>query len=234
MHVLVIDDHALIREALRGVLKDLDPDATVLEASGYRQAARLLEAHPDLGLILLDLNLPDRDGFAVLVEFRERYPATSIVMLSGFNDHDNVVKALNLGALGFIPKSAERTVMLGALNLVLAGGTYIPSDVLDRQGATVADRGPAVGPTGDRCARVPRADPAASRCPRPPDAGSEQQGHLPEARPRRADGEEQHHRHFQSPAGEQPHRGGDQGREAGLGSAEARVTASAGASSSTL
>jgi DNA-binding NarL/FixJ family response regulator len=146
MHVLVIDDHALIREALRGVLKDLDPDATVLEASGYRQAARLLEAHPDLGLILLDLNLPDRDGFAVLVEFRERYPATSIVMLSGFNDHDNVVKALNLGALGFIPKSAERTVMLGALNLVLAGGTYIPSDVLDRQGATVADRGPAVAP----------------------------------------------------------------------------------------
>jgi DNA-binding NarL/FixJ family response regulator len=146
MHVLVIDDHALIREALRGVLKDLDPDATVLEASGYRQAARLLEAHPDLGLILLDLNLPDRDGFAVLVEFRERYPATSIVMLSAFNDHDNVVKALNLGALGFIPKSAERTVMLGALNLVLAGGTYIPSDVLDRQDATVADRGSAVAP----------------------------------------------------------------------------------------
>jgi DNA-binding NarL/FixJ family response regulator len=146
MHVLVIDDHALIREALRGVLKDLDPDATVLEASGYRQAARLLEAHPDLGLILLDLNLPDHDGFAVLVEFRERYPATSIVMLSAFNDHDNVVKALNLGALGFIPKSAERTVMLGALNLVLAGGTYIPSDVLDRQDATVADRGSAVAP----------------------------------------------------------------------------------------
>ena len=44
-----------------------------------------------------------------------------------------IMKALNLGALGFIPKSAERTVMLGALNLLLAGGTYIPSDVLDRQ-----------------------------------------------------------------------------------------------------
>jgi DNA-binding NarL/FixJ family response regulator len=146
MHVLVIDDHALIREALRGVLKDLDPDATVLEASGYRQAARLLQEHPDCGLILLDLNLPDRDGFAVLTELRERYPATSIVMLSAFNDHDNVVKALNLGALGFIPKSAERAVMLGALNLVLAGGTYIPPDVLDRQGDTAAEPRPVVAP----------------------------------------------------------------------------------------
>jgi DNA-binding NarL/FixJ family response regulator len=128
---------------LRGVLRDLDPEATVLEASGYRQAARLLEEHGDFGLILLDLNLPDRDGFAVLTELRERYPATSIVVLSGFNDHDNVVNALNLGALGFIPKSAERAVMLGALNLVLAGGTYIPPDVLDRQGATAEPR-PAV------------------------------------------------------------------------------------------
>jgi DNA-binding NarL/FixJ family response regulator len=75
-----------------------------------------------------------------------RYPATSIVVLSGFNDHDNVVNALNLGAMGFIPKSAERAVMLGALNLVLAGGTYIPPDVLDRQGATAADRAPAAAP----------------------------------------------------------------------------------------
>ena len=101
---------------------------------------------PIFGLILLDLNLPDRDGFAVLAELRGRYPATSIVVLSGFNDHDNVVNALNLGAMGFIPKSAERAVMLGALNLVLAGGTYIPPDVLDRQGATAADRAPAAAP----------------------------------------------------------------------------------------
>jgi DNA-binding NarL/FixJ family response regulator len=62
---------------------------------------------------------------------RERYPAISIVVLSAFNDYDNVVKALNLGALGFIPKSAERAVILGALQLVLAGGTYIPPDILN-------------------------------------------------------------------------------------------------------
>jgi DNA-binding NarL/FixJ family response regulator len=139
MKFLMIDDHALIRDALRGVLRDLKQDATVSEASNYRQAMRLLEQDQEYGVILLDLHLPDRNGLTVLAELRQRYPAISIVVLSAFNDHDNVVKALNLGAVGFIPKSAERAVMLSALQLVLAGGTYIPRDILDRgSSATVS------------------------------------------------------------------------------------------------
>jgi DNA-binding NarL/FixJ family response regulator len=134
MYILVVDDHVLIREALRGVLKELKGDATVLEAADYRRATERLDAHPNVGLILLDLALPDRDGFTALAELRERYPATSVVVLSAFNDRVNVVKALNLGALGFIPKSAQREVMIGALNLVFAGGVYIPPDVLDQSG----------------------------------------------------------------------------------------------------
>jgi DNA-binding NarL/FixJ family response regulator len=132
MKFLVIDDHALIREALRSVLGELRSGATVLEAADYAQAALTLQDQPDLDLILLDLGLPDRDGFDVLAELRERHPAISVVVLSARNDRDNVVKALNLGALGFIPKSARREVMLGALNLVLAGGVYIPPDILER------------------------------------------------------------------------------------------------------
>ena len=62
MKVLLVDDHALIRDALRGILKELMDNAIVLEAPDCRQAMRLIEAHPDLHLILLDLNLPDRDG----------------------------------------------------------------------------------------------------------------------------------------------------------------------------
>lgn len=61
MKILLVDDHVLIREALRDVLKELTNDATVLDASDFRQAMRVIEAHPDLHLILLDLNLPDRD-----------------------------------------------------------------------------------------------------------------------------------------------------------------------------
>jgi DNA-binding NarL/FixJ family response regulator len=132
MKFLVIDDHALIREALRNVLGELKGGATVLEAADHAQAMHALRDHPDLDLILLDLGLPDRDGFDVLAELRERHPAISVVVLSALNDRDNVVKALNLGALGFIPKSARREVMLGALNLVFAGGIYIPPDILER------------------------------------------------------------------------------------------------------
>ena len=83
MKILLVDDHTLIRDALRGVLKELIGDPTVLEASDCRQAMCLIEAHPDLHLILLDLNLPDRDGFAMLADLRKRYATISVVVLSG-------------------------------------------------------------------------------------------------------------------------------------------------------
>ncbi|MGE5158435.1 MAG: response regulator [Gemmatimonas sp.] len=126
----MIDDHVLIREALRGVLKELRRDAAVLEAANCRQAERLVEEHADLEVILLDLNLPDGDGFRLLAQLREHHPDISIVVLSASNDRDNVVRALDLGAVGFIPKSAQRAVMVSALELVLAGGIYIPPEIL--------------------------------------------------------------------------------------------------------
>jgi DNA-binding NarL/FixJ family response regulator len=133
MKILVVDDHALIREALHGVLRDLKPDAEILEAVDSRQAMQHVADHADLGLILLDLNLPDRDGFALLAELRQRYPAIAVVVLSAYNDRANVVRALDGGASGFIPKSAGREVMIGALNLVFSGGVYIPPEILGPQ-----------------------------------------------------------------------------------------------------
>jgi DNA-binding NarL/FixJ family response regulator len=130
MKILLVDDHALIRDALRGVIKDLMDDATVLEASDCRQAMRLIQDHPDLHLILLDLNLPDRNGLAVLADLRQRYATISVVVLSTINDRDSVLRALTLGALGFIPKSAPREVMVNALRLVLSGGIYVPPEAL--------------------------------------------------------------------------------------------------------
>src|SRR5215470_11445314 len=132
MKILLVDDHALIRDALRGVLKELIGQPVVLEASDCRQAMRLIEAHPDLHLILLDLNLPDRDGFAMLADLRKRYATISVVVLSAVHDRESVIRALDLGALGFIPKSAPRDVMVNALRLVFGGGIYIPPEALGR------------------------------------------------------------------------------------------------------
>jgi DNA-binding NarL/FixJ family response regulator len=132
MKFLLVDDHALIREAVRGVLKELDDGATIFEASRWSEAARLLGEHSDLALVLLDLGLPDRDGFAALQEARTHHPRIPIVILSASCARDHVVKALDLGAVGFIPKSGEREVMLSALRLVFSGGVYIPPEILSR------------------------------------------------------------------------------------------------------
>lgn len=131
MKILVVDDHVLIREALRGVLAELKGDAAVIiEAADSRQAMRQIEQHGDLKLVLLDLALPDRDGFETLGELGLRYPTLPVVVLSAYHDRDSVSRALDLGALGFIPKSARREVMLSAFNLIFAGGIYVPPEIL--------------------------------------------------------------------------------------------------------
>src|SRR6476620_10106942 len=136
MKILVVDDHVLIRQAMHVILRKLRRDAIVLEASSSEKAMRVIAEHPDVSLILLDLSLPDRDGFSVLEELREQFPAIAVVVVSAVHDPGNVRKALELGALGYIPKSAQGDVILGALRLVLSGGLYIPPEILIRSGAS--------------------------------------------------------------------------------------------------
>lgn len=138
MKILVVDDHVLIREALHSVLRELKGDATIVEAPDSCQAMQRIAENPDLELILLDPNLPDRSGFELLAELRERHPAISVVMLSASNDRDDIARALELGALGFIPKSAQREVMLSALELIFSGGIYVPPEILGRPQAAPA------------------------------------------------------------------------------------------------
>jgi DNA-binding NarL/FixJ family response regulator len=131
MKILVVDDHTLIREALCSVLKQLTSDAEVSVASTYAQAMQLVEDRPDFDLVLIDLALPDRDGFSMIAELSKRDVAFPIVVLSASQDRGDVVRAIGLGAVGFIPKTTPREVMLSALQLVFSGGIYIPPEILD-------------------------------------------------------------------------------------------------------
>jgi DNA-binding NarL/FixJ family response regulator len=131
--ILVVDAHFLIREALRDCLKAWDSSAIILEAVNGQEAMQLVSEHSDIRLIVLELNLPDLDGFSVLGELHEHHPKTSVVVLSTWRDRDIVTRALDLGALGFIPKSELREVMLGAFNLVLSGGLYIPPEFISQE-----------------------------------------------------------------------------------------------------
>jgi DNA-binding NarL/FixJ family response regulator len=130
LKVLVVDDHPLICEALRQVLKALDKDIELREAGSGRDALAAAGSGDDFDLVLLDLALPDADGFEVLRELRERHPSFPVVVLSASEQADVVMRALDAGAMGFIPKTSSNEVLLGALRLVLSGGVYLPAEVL--------------------------------------------------------------------------------------------------------
>src|SRR5215470_14282917 len=147
MKTLIIDDHDLIRDALRGVLAELRPADAVLEASNCSEALSLAEANAgDFDLILLDPGLPDGDGLGLLAHLRDRHPAVAIVVLSASSDRDCIAKALELGALGFIPKSVKRGVMMRALQLVFAGGIYVPPEAVPLNPESSDPVGPGSGP----------------------------------------------------------------------------------------
>ena len=136
MKILVVDDHPLVLEALKGVLHQLDAEVDVFDASAADSARELVRAHPDADLMLLDLGLPGADGFTLLEEFRNDYPAVPVVVLSGSESRENVTRALSLGAMGYIPKRYSNEVLIGALRLVLSGGLYVPPAVLTSDPAT--------------------------------------------------------------------------------------------------
>lgn len=130
MKILIVDDHPLVRDALREHLRRLGGQTEVFEACTGAKALELAGQHPDADLMLLDLNLPDVQGFSVLTALRELYPAIPVVVLSANQDQHTVLEALDHGAMGFIPKTAGTEVMLNALRLVLLGGVYLPADIL--------------------------------------------------------------------------------------------------------
>jgi DNA-binding NarL/FixJ family response regulator len=108
----------------------LDPEATTYEASDANEVMGILSAHPDLDLILLDLVMPGANGFDLLSQVCDAASGASVVVLSASDDTAHMRKALDCGAAGFIQKSTAREVMLSALRLVLAGGIYVPPDLV--------------------------------------------------------------------------------------------------------
>lgn len=149
MKFLVVEDHALTREGVRLALGALGDDVTVLDAASVDAALAAITRDPDIDLVLLDIGLPGADGLSLLEELRCERNTVPVIVISGANDRDLVLRALDLGALGFVPKSSPVEVMVQAIRLVLAGGTYIPRQALatpryaqeaPRQGARAIER----------------------------------------------------------------------------------------------
>jgi len=143
--ILVVDDHPLVRDAMANLLRRLAENTTVLEAGDCESGITLVRAHPDTDLVVLDLNLPGTRGFEALDRFRREQPATPVVILSMTQDRQTVTEAIKHGAMGFIPKSAAPEIIVGAAQLVLAGGVYLPPEALAESGQTSTPKGRPVG-----------------------------------------------------------------------------------------
>jgi DNA-binding NarL/FixJ family response regulator len=128
MRILVIDDHPLIQVALQHVLEELDASLELFQTPDAVQARATLCVSPDIDLVVLDLTLPGCDGFDVLRELRRDWPGIPVLVLSATHDRATIETAIDMGAMGFIPKTANARVLLDALRLVLAGGVYVPTE----------------------------------------------------------------------------------------------------------
>ncbi len=126
---ILVDDHPLFRQALSSVLaqklNNEQSKISVDEAESIAElSSKLKKSQPDL--ILLDLNLPDSQGFETLVSLKFDYPSVAVVVISGQEDDNTIQQAIKLGASGFLPKSASVEQMVQALKSVLKGNVWLP------------------------------------------------------------------------------------------------------------
>jgi len=126
LKILVVDDHALIREGLRQVLRGLGDEVEVMEAGSCERAFEIAERELELDLVLLDYHLPDMNGLEALDVFARAHPELPIIVLSGSVNPRVMHQVMGKGASAFLTKSGMSDELLSVTRLVLAGGVHMP------------------------------------------------------------------------------------------------------------
>lgn len=147
MKVLLVDDHPLILSALQTVIKGLGDHVNVVGAGSARAAREALQREDDFDLVLLDLQLGDDNGFDLLTEFRAGYPAVPVVVVSASDRASDVIRSVDLGAMGFVPKRATNETLFEALHVVMSGGIYVPPMSISSEAAGAGRRHTDAPPT---------------------------------------------------------------------------------------
>jgi DNA-binding NarL/FixJ family response regulator len=123
---VIADDHPLFRGALKQALAGLGDVATILEAGDFETTKALVAGHDDIDLVLLDLTMPGAAGLSGLISLRGIHAAVPMVVVSAHDDAQTIRRALELGASGFISKSASMEEIRSGVETVLAGGITAP------------------------------------------------------------------------------------------------------------
>lgn len=132
MQFLIADDHSIVTMALEMLLKDYDgQDNTVFTANNKDDALALAQEYGETAdLMILDLSMPGVEGTSLMEAIVAAQPTLKILVMSGLSDQQSIIKVLQMGAAGFIPKSLDAELLTSAIRFVLAGGVYIPVKLL--------------------------------------------------------------------------------------------------------
>lgn len=154
MKILIADDHALVRQGLRQLLADdelglpnASDDLSFLEADGFDAALEVLAAK-GADLLLIDLSMPGMAGANSLRALREAHPSTKIVVITGWEDRATMLDCLGAGVHGYVPKSFATDQIVKAIDVILGGGVYVPSEIANLNGAEAMNGNGKDKPTG--------------------------------------------------------------------------------------
>lgn len=150
MKILIADDHPIVRSSLAQLLKVVDENAEVVEASNFDDAVDMVSRDADIELVLLDLRMPGKPAFESLGELTESRPNLPIVIVSAVESREDALRAIELGAMGYIPKTMSADQFELLLRRVLDGQVAMPRSLLER-GAS--NRSEDYSLSGDRASR---------------------------------------------------------------------------------
>jgi DNA-binding NarL/FixJ family response regulator len=140
MKILIVDDHQLFREGLVYILQSLEDGVIILQAASYDGALNIMDEHADLDMVLLDLKMPGLNGYSLLETARISYPQLPIAMLSASRDRKDMQRAIDMSAVGFIPKDTSGKLLINAVRIMLDGGMYLPPEMAEKGERRIAGR----------------------------------------------------------------------------------------------
>jgi two-component system invasion response regulator UvrY len=131
MHILITDDHAVVRRGLREILADSFEDATFSEAGNADEALRLL-GRQAASILVLDINMPGRSGLDLLKDVKRLYPRLPVIVLSVQSEDQYALRCLRAGAAAYINKDSAPEELAQAARKVLGGGRYVGAGLAEK------------------------------------------------------------------------------------------------------
>jgi len=131
VNILLVDDHPLFLGGISAILQRLEDGVNILTSGSCEEALELIGQNKNIDLILLDLNLPGISGADGIKEIRRLLPATPLAVLSAAEERDKIMRVIEEGANGFIPKSSSADIIINAVRLIMSGGVFLPMAILD-------------------------------------------------------------------------------------------------------